>query len=69
MTSWAASVSFGPFLGISAMKSTGTPIWITTAHDPLLYRPLFTTFVHILRLKALLSIGKFKVIARRIGSI
>ena len=32
MTSWAVSVSFGPFLGISAMKSTGAPILFTATH-------------------------------------
>jgi hypothetical protein len=35
----------------------------------LLTGPLSTTFVHILRLKALLSTRKFKVITRPIGSI
>jgi len=33
VTNWAVSVSFGPFLGISAMKSTGAPILFTTTHD------------------------------------
>src|SRR5260370_41926561 len=35
----------------------------------LLTGPLSTTFVHILRLKALLSIRKFKAITRPTGSI
>ncbi len=33
VTSWTVSFSFGPFLGISAMKSTGAPILFTTTHD------------------------------------
>src|SRR5713226_5020924 len=36
---------------------------------PLLTGPLSTTFVHILRLKALLSTRKFLVIKRPVGSI
>jgi hypothetical protein len=34
---------------------------------PLLLRPLSTTFVHILRLNSLLSIGKFQVETKIIG--
>jgi len=66
VTSWAFSVSFWPFLGISAMKSTGAPILLTTTHDLLLFEPLSTTFVHILRLKALVSTGKLGVNSRHI---
>jgi hypothetical protein len=63
VTSWTVSVSFGPFLGISAMKSTGRSDFVHYQPQPLLLSPLFTTFVHILRLTALVSTEKFQVSA------
>jgi hypothetical protein len=46
VTSWAVSISFELFLGISAMKSTGAPILFTATHDLYClnhFLPLLTT--------------------------
>jgi hypothetical protein len=60
---------FGLVLGVSVTKSTGASAFFKFRPRPLLTGPLYATFVHILRLKALLSIRKFKVITRPAGSI
>jgi hypothetical protein len=55
------SGSLGLFSGVSVSKTTGASSVNLFCPRTLLFNPLCTTFDHILRLTALLSIGKFQV--------
>src|SRR5437660_2806429 len=68
VASWAVSISFGSVLEVSALKSTVTPLSLAAAHSHYQLTPLSTTFVHILRLTALVSIGNLKVSTREFVS-
>ena len=69
MASWAFSISFRFVLEVSALKSTVTPLFSHCGPLSSTVSPLSTTFVHILRLTALVSIGNLQVSTREFVSI